>query len=643
VPEINFSILPQKQGFKYISGNISGDAYWGKPFKIKNVYVLITKLKETLSSSPIYCYNKNKLSEAFELSSGLVITPSKESNVISVKYSDISSERAIDILNGLIRLQNQVLERDKSIGFSKAIDFIESRMEPLRKELDSIETSLASFKASRRITGNSTNADLYLQKIQGYDKELTQIAIMEATIKAVEDFIKNPNIKDADLAFVGIENSGLQTLCNQYQQMRIQRDKIALTAQETNPTLILMDRNLADMKGNMEKQLNSYKKNLQIARDTYQRKINGANALLESVPIDEKELMDKTRFQNIKEALYLTLLQKREEAYIAKASVNINTKIIYPPLKSNAIIKPSKTTILFTAIILGFLLPIIFAIIKEITNKKIISKKQLQNSTSIPVLAELEQVPNTESYPFVIGGNNRSMFGEQIRSLRTNINFYLNPEKSTNYILLTSSVSGEGKSFLSMNIAKSYSIQGKKVALLEFDLRRPKISKALGFNETEGLTNLLIGKKSPKEIIIPVVNDEKEHFDLFPTGAIPPNPQELLSTKYMESLKKYLDDNYEVVIIDSPPFGIVADAQILAEWADLTMIVTRFNQTVREQVQEINEWQSRGIFKSLALIFNGVKNSGYFGYKYGYYYYKRKYGYGYYSSYIGNKKQRKIY
>ena len=643
LPEINFSILPEKNGFKFTSGSITGSAKWGTPFKIKEVFVIVNKLKESISSSPVFCFNQNKLTEAFRLSGGIIVTPNKESNVISVKYSDVSSDRAIDILNGLIKLQNQVLERDKSIGFSKAIDFIERRMEPLRRELDSIESSLAAFKASRGLSGNSTNGELYLQKVQGYDNELTRISIMQQTIKAVEDFIKNPTLKDADLAFVGIDNTSLQVLCSQYQQMRIQRDKLALTAQTTNPALILVDKNLADLKGNMEKQLNSYKKNLQIAQDTYQRKINSANALLQDVPIVEKELMDKTRFQNIKEALYLTLLQKREEAYIAKASVNVNTKIIYPPLKSTAVIKPSKTTILLTFILLGLLLPIIFAIIKEITNKKIISKKQLQNSTTIPVLAELEQVANTESYPFVIGGNNRSMFGEQIRSLRTNINFYLSTEKSTNYILLTSSVSGEGKSFLSMNIAKSYAIQGKKVALLEFDLRRPKISKALQFNEIDGLTSLLIGKKTVKEIVVPIVNDEKEHFDLFPAGTIPPNPQELLSTKYMDSLKKYLDENYEVVIIDSPPFGIVADAQILANWADLTMVVTRFNQTVREQVQEINEWQSRGVFKSVALIFNGVKNSGYFGYKYGYYYYKRKYGYGYYSSYVGNKKERKIY
>ena len=199
-------------------------------------------------------------------------------------------------------------------------------------------------------------------------------------------------------------------------------------------------------------------------------------------------------------------------------------------------------------------------------------------------------------------------------------------------------MSGEGKSFISMNLAKSYSLQGKKVALIEFDLRRPKISKALGLlDDKAGLTSLLLGKNTPEEIRISISNKEDETLDLFPCGAVPPNPQELISTDYMKVLKRYLDENYDFVVIDSPPFGIVADAQLLGKWADLTLIITRFQQTVKDQILEINEWNDKGFFKSIALVFNGVKNSGYFGYKYGYYYYKRKYGYNYYSSNVEKK------
>lgn len=643
-PEISFSILPKKNGFHYVSGKLEGDGIWEVPFVLNNQKIVIHKLKEFNSFTPIYCYNSNKLVVAFGLSSSLVVVTSKESNVLTVYYSDISAERAIDILNGLTKLHSEAMTKDKSLGFMQAINFIEKRIDPLRNELDSIENSLASFKAERGMVGNSTNGAMYLTNAQNYDNELTRINILENTIKAVEAYINNPNIKEADLSFVGIESPGLQNLLSQFQQMRMQREKLAMTAQLTNPALELVDKNLADIKSNMENQLLNYKSNLQIAKNTYEEKMRMANQMLSQIPLAEKELMDKTRFQNIKEALYLTLLQKREEALIAKASITVNSKVIYPPLKNKATIKPSKITILFSFILVGLLVPILFAIIKEITNKKIISKKQLQNLTTIPVIAELELVQYDESSPFVIGGNNRSMFGEQIRTLRTNMDFYLINEKRTSYILLTSNVSGEGKSFLSMNIAKSYSLQEKRVALLEFDLRRPKISKALGIAENKvGITTMLTGRKTAEEIRVKVIDDEKETLDVFPSGSVPPNPQELISTKYMVDFKKYLDDNYDVVVLDSPPYGIVADAQILGKWADLTLIITRFNQTIKEQVLEINEWRETGIFKNVSILFNGVKNSGYFGYKYGYYYYKRKYGYGYYSSYISNsdKKEKK--
>ena len=252
--------------------------------------------------------------------------------------------------------------------------------------------------------------------------------------------------------------------------------------------------------------------------------------------------------------------------------------------------------------------------------------------TMIPVVAELEQVEDMDNQPFAVEDTKRSMFGEQIRALRTNINFYTPADPGCKYIVLSSSVSGEGKSFISMNLAKSYALQGKRVALLEFDLRRPKISSTLGVaKDKPGISAMLIGNNPVSEIIVPIEDKFSGRLDFFPAGAIPPNPQELLTGKYINLIKQYLDDNYEIAIVDTPPYGIVADAQILGEWADVTLIITRFRQTIKEQIAEINEWEGRKVFKRMAIVFNGVKNKGYFGSKYGNYYYKRKYGYTYYS------------
>ncbi|MFT3909016.1 MAG: polysaccharide biosynthesis tyrosine autokinase [Ferruginibacter sp.] len=641
VPEFNFSIMPEKDGsFTFKSDTTSGKGTWGVTFMVKGHKVIVYKLDDFTTQTPIYCYSKGTLRTAFALSKNISIATSKESNIITVSYSDVSSDRAIDILNNLIALNVEIIKKDKSRAYSQAVLFIEQRLNPLAKELDSIENSLAHFKAERGITDLSTTSQLYLQKMSDYDKELTQITILKTTIEQLEGFIKNPNLKSTDLSFVGItDNPSLQSTLQSYITMLQQREKLALTATENNPALRLVDENIKNLRSNMDKQVANYKQNLAIAENMYKAHISEASTFLKGAPGSEKEIIDKQRIQEIKATLYLTLLQKREEASIAKASVTVNSELLYPPVKLNATIQPSRSKILIAAILIGLFLPLIYAILKEVMNRKVISKRQLQAMTSVPVIAELAQADNTERLPFVVDSTQRSMFAEQIRSLRTNINFYSSANRPSNFILITSSVSGEGKSFLSMNLAKSYSMQGKKVALLEFDLRRPKITKALGVpSEKPGLTSVLIGKTDVKDIIFHVGKDSSERLDFFPAGAIPPNPQELISGQYINTIKQYLDQHYEVVIIDTPPFGIVADAQILGQWADVTLIVTRFQQTVKEQIAEINEWHDRNIFKSMALVFNGVKNKGYFGNKYGYYYYKNKYGYNYYSGDDGKSK-----
>ncbi|MEO6669789.1 MAG: polysaccharide biosynthesis tyrosine autokinase [Ferruginibacter sp.] len=642
-PEISFSITPDKDGFHFKNDSTTGNAKWGIPFNIKGQQVVVYKMDDFTTQTPIYCYSRSRLATAFALSRGLTIATSKESNIITIGYSDVSSDRAIDILNTLIRLNIDIMEANKSRTYSQAILFIEQRLSPLAKELDSIENSLAHFKSTKGITDISATSSIYLQKMADYDKELTQITILKSMISQLEMFIKNPNLKETDLSFVGItDNPSLQATLQSYILMMQQREKLALTATGNNPALKLADQNIADMRSNMEKQVANYKSNLAIAEAMYKSHIADASNYLKSAPSQEKEIIDKTRIQEIKASLYLALLQKREEASIARASVTINAQLLYPPVKLNATIQPARSKVLIASMLFGLFLPLLFAILKEVMNRKIISKRQLQAMTVIPVIAELAQAENPAKQPFVIDSTQRSMFAEQIRSLRTNINFYTSAVKSTNFILITSSVSGEGKSFLSMNLAKSYAMQGKKVALLEFDLRRPKISKALGVSsEKPGLTSVLIGKADISDIVFSLEKNYNETLDFFPAGAIPPNPQELISGEYIKGIKHHLDQNYEVVVIDTPPFGIVADAQILGQWADVTLVVTRFQQTVKEQVAEINEWNERNIFKSMALVFNGVKNKGYFGNKYGYYYYKNKYGYSYYSGEDAKKEKGK--
>lgn len=632
-PEINFTIEARDNDFTYKSGSETGTTKWGEPFKIGAHRIVVYKLQNFTSQTPIFCYSTNRMANAFALSRGLTITSNKESSILNISYTDMSGERAIDILNGLVSLYNSVLEHDKTQSFSQAIDFIDSRIEPLGRELDSIENSIAEFKSSRGFVGMSANGEMILGRLKEFDVQKNEIDIMRETIDKVEEFIKNPNLKEEDLSFVGVTDPGLQNTLRIYQETRRQRDLLSRSHTDQSPTLKLIEEQVNELRGNMNLQLSNYKTNLRLAEEKYNKNIREADRMLRATPMDEKQLISRFRMQSIKETLFLSLLQKKEEASIQKASVTVNSKVLSPPAKINASISPNKSTVLMISVLVGMLLPLVVLVLIELLNNKLISKKQLQGLTEIPVIAELEHVDGTFVSPFVVAETKRSMFGEQIRTLRTNIDFYLASSRNCKFVMLTSSVSGEGKSFISMNLAKSYAMQGKKVALLEFDLRRPKISSALKISKDKpGLSMLLLGKTEVEKVAMRLTDETVGLLDVYPAGAIPPNPQELISGKHIQAFHEYLSNNYDMVVIDTPPYGIVADAQILGKWADVTLIVTRYKQTIKEQITEINEWHDRGIFTHMAIILNGVKNKGYFGSKYGNYYYKRKYGYSYYSS-----------
>lgn len=633
IPPMNFSIIAEKDHFEYTANGVKGQANWNQPFSLLGHKVVINKTDDIPNKTPVNLVSIDRITAAFNLSRGISIMPTSESNIVTISYSDISSDRALDILNGLIKSYNNVLLNDKSLSLSQSIDFIDKRIGPLSRELDSIENALAHFKSSQGFIGTSANGEIYLGKLREIDQKRNEIEILKTSINSVEALMNNPNVKEENLSFVGITDSYLQNTLLQYRTLIQEKAKAEMHSTGETDQIKLLDKSISDLKTNLQIQLQNYKRNLNNAEQRNQLNYNEANGMLRSTPMQEKELLGKERMQNLKESLFLTLLQKREEAAIARSGVTVNMKVLTPPVKMNMPAKPSGQQILISTLLIGMVLPIAFAIIKELTNKKVITKKQLQAMTNVSVIAEIEETDNSHTGPFVIEQNERSMIGEQMRTLRTNLNFY-QVEKPCMYYMLTSSMSGEGKSFLSLNLARTYSLQGKRVALLEFDLRRPKISKAFNIEKNIlGLSSMLVDKVSPKEIIqIPPGVESNEVLHFFPAGIIPPNPQELISSESMNTFKTFLDANYDVVIIDTAPFGIVADAQILGKWADVTLVITRFLLTMNDQIAEINEWEERGVFKKMAIVFNGVKNMGYYGSKYGYYQYKRKYGYNYYTN-----------
>jgi len=628
----SFTIIRDNNKF-YISNNgkKSNVFEFNKPQLVNGKIVVVNTIKNFDYNSPIICRYIEKWSLASSISNNFLIKATSESNIIDITYSDISTERAKDVLNIIVQSYNDILGHDKSQGFSQAINFINSRIQPLAKELDSIENDLSTYQSNRGFVSENSNGALYIEKVQEIDKKLIDIDIQKSNIDSINEYVNNVNRKDVNINIIGISDLSLQNNISLLNQLRSEKEKLSLIVTPSHPNFKILETNIETTKKAIKQQIADYKKNIDISKQLCLNRINEADKLIRNTPKDEKGLIDIKRLRNIKETLLLALLQKREEAAIAKASTTIDTKILSPSSVVPSQQKPSKSIILLFATLIGGILPILFFLCIELLNNKIISKKQLENYFSVPVIAELEFVDKTvHQSNIILGKKDRSMFGEQLRALRTQLNFYQKESKALT-IMVTSNISGEGKSFISLNLAKSFSLQNKKVALLEFDLRRPKITSLLNLEKTNGLSNYLIGDLKLESVFQKPFSDD-ENFYLFPSGPIPPNPQELLSDSKVNELKDFLNANYDVIIIDTPPFGIVADAQILSKMADTTLVVARFRYTLKDQIVEIENWNNNKIFSSMAVIFNGIKNNGYYGNKYGYYYYKRKYGYDYYSS-----------
>jgi len=621
---LSFDVFPKGQNFTWVSGNKKGSGIFGYPFRINGYNVFLKKVRKP-SSNNFTCYETNPESEAFGLASSLKVSSSSNSNVISISIQDYVPKRAIDVFKNLVENYSDQMLKEKTQSLRQTAAFIQQKVTQISAELDSLE----AISGGNLGKGNTKEGSLYLAKLQEYNAQLKQIELQKNGLSFIEEMLSNQNNADQKWSMTGLSDNYLQSLAGQYMQLNIERERLSTTVTAQNPKLITIDNKIEDMRTRMSSQLRNYRQKIDQEENKFRQKLRETNIEVETeTALDEKALIEKIRIENIKTS-YLDLLQRREDANIALASVAVKCSVITPARIPSKPLSPLRQEIMLGAFFIGLWIPLIFTFVREILNKKIISKFQLQQMLSVPVLAELEQVESKSGSLLEVGGKERSIFGEQIRNLRANLAFYTKPDKPF-VIMLTSNMSGEGKSFISANLARSFALQGKRVALLEFDLRRPKLSSRFGFKPVKGLTHYLIGNAEYDELPQTIAGDEK--FQFFASGPIPPNPSELMSSPKMDELFENLYKNFDVIVVDTPPYGIVADAQLITNKVDITLVVTRFQYTITDQVIEIENWHTSGIFPKIAVIFNGIRSKGYYGYKYGYYAYKRKYGYQYYHS-----------
>lgn len=542
-----------------------------------------------------------------------------KSAIVSLEMTGYNMEKATTSLKSLINIYTSQGLEDKKRVNSNTLDFLNERVALVERELQAVERQVERFKRDRRVTDVSAEAHQYMQQTQVIDmqkaEQQTQLSILEGLERKIRNEQQDPKLVPST---VGIAEPTLLTLIQQHNELVLDRERRMQNYGPKNPAIIDMDNNIANMRQSMLANINTLKASFRTALGDITRREATLASKISTIPGIEKDLVEINRDQNVKQQLYLLLLQKREETAIALASTNVDTRIVEVP-RSIGKISPRTSMVYAIALGLGLLLPIGLIYLRDMLNDKVESKLEVEEKSHAPLLGEVSFSSKTDS-PIVITKGSRSVIAEQFRVIRTNISF-TGRGKENDVILVTSHRPSEGKSFTSLNLAASYALLNKKVVVLEFDLRKPRLRQNLNIKVDTGISNFLNGSSDLDSMLKEVQGFEK-NFWLLGSGPIPPNPAELILGDRMKQLITELKKRFDYIIFDTPPYNLVTDSSLLAAFADISIVVLRSGYTFKFVLNEINRKKEENPDQPLYTILNRVDEKN----RYGAY---RNYGYGY--------------
>jgi len=549
----------------------------------------------------------------------------KQSSVIEMTFKTTVPQKGEDFLNTLIREYSLAGLADKNKTASNTIQFVDSRLDSISGELSQVENEIQQFLSTHAIADIDEQSKVFIDQAGQLDQQMVQQNLQTNTLHQIQSYVSAPESETSYVpSTLGIQDPTLLGLVQDYNRLQLQRiQQLQAGAGPSNPVIKTLDTQLNKLRRDIKENTS----NLLKVSQSVTQKLRQQNAEFQSkitnVPKVQRDLIALKRQQEIKSTLYVYMLQKREEASITEAASVYNNRIIDPAMTDMIPVEPNKKLIYLAAFLLGLAFPGGLLYISGILNKKIGSRDDVQAHTNAPVYAEISH--SKKDGPIVVVSGSRSVVAEQFRNLRTNLSFVLGAgEKKV--ILITSSMGGEGKSFVSLNLAMTYALMGKRTVLLGLDLRKPKIGSYVGLQHVPGISNYLSGQLPLEELAIEL-NYGKHNLYFINSGPVPPNPAELLLQPAMVELVQYLKQRFDYIIMDTPPVGLVTDAQILGEYADSCLYIVRHEYTMKGQVQLLDSYYREKRLPKLGVILNDIKAGDAYRYNYGGY----GYGNGYYS------------
>lgn len=551
-----------------------------------------------------------------------VVQTNEQSTILTLTFEGENSALGKDVLNTLMAVYDTLMVEDKNRIAANTLRFINDRVLELNDTMRGVEGTLTNFMVNNKVFDIDNQSKAYLDKLSDATKLKNEQDVKIKIVQFLLDYISDKkNMHELVPTNLGIEEPALAQMVFEYNRLTLERDKNIKTTPESNPLIVSMDETLDKLRRNIYQALTEVKQGYQIASSKLDEVESGINSHVNSLPSKSLGLLNIERRQKILEDLYSLLLQKQLEISLSSASTISNSKIVEPAMANTNPVSPDKKSIYTMYLLLGLLLPTGFVVLREVLQDKINGKADVEKYTTAPILGEIGHSETAQA--LVVTQNSRRLISEQFRIIRTNLQYMISKVDKP-VIMVTSSFSGEGKSFVSTNMGAVMALSGKRTVIMEFDIRKPKILAGLELKRKMGITNYIIGKASFSELLIKV-NDVDDLY-VIPCGPIPPNPSEILLDGKLDELMKEVLEHFDIVIMDTAPIGLVSDAIALNRFSNCTLYITRQGYTFRKQLGLVEDLYLNKKLPNLCVLINDVKADGFYGGYYGG-------GYGYYGGY----------
>lgn len=628
IPEINIHLqFPEASITSHFKMTINDKEYnvnFNDTISIPQGKLVFTYTGQKLPSKPYVLTIKSKEMVLAEIKKNLsVIYDDKETSILVLNYNSNVPKKGEDFLKTLIQVYLTRNVNDKNEMNDSTISFIDDRIAIVSEELTAIEKEIQGFKQANKLVNLEEQAKAIIVSGGDYYQRLKEADVQLGVINTMLDFIQSDKNSNRPVPSLLTSDPSFVLLIQQYNSLLTQKSKLLVSVKESNPLVQNVTAQMSTLKSDIERNLLNQKRNIEIARSQLITENERINQMVYQAPVQERQYIDYSREKDVKQALYLYLLQKKEETSISKAASVSNATVIETPKSDFLPFFPDRMVIFGAALMMGLVLPTLIILLADLFNNRIQSREDITSQTKVTILGQIghSEVPGLIS----LDREGRSSITEQFRVLRTNIDF-ISATKPCPIILTTSSSTGEGKSFMSGNLAQLFAFSGKKVLLIEMDLRKPTLSKLLGMPNEKGFSTYASTRNaSIFDYIVPVKSFNNLH--ILQSGPVPPNPAELILSQFSVSLINELKEKFEIIIIDSPPYGIVTDTQLLTKYADVNLFVVRMGVSYKSSTALLNEMHTRHP-SNLYVVLNDVKRGSRYEYGYGTY---DGYGYGYYT------------